>query len=396
MPIGAIYVGLSGLTAFSRGLQQISNNVANMNTSGFKGADVTFDDTVGGSNDGGLSLSGNTSDGIGGVELGQPRTDFSQGQLVTTQNDLDLAIDGSGFLVLTRGNQTYYTRTGSFEVDKDGYIVLSGTDYRLATLDDAGRAVTLSIDPYRTNPPTATTKVTFSDNLSSTATTFTVGSIDVYDAAGTQHVWQAKFDKDTSSTANPGDWNVTVTDETGATVGTQSLKFNAGVIDPTTEKLTFTDSSGLAVDFDFSQNVTSYSEGDTSTLRAASVDGNALGTIATVTVNSDGELELGYSNQQKKSLGAVAIADFQSPQLLQQRSGGLYVDPGDAGHQYFSTDSKMAGTVEANRLESSNVDLAKEFGDLIIIQRGYQASSQVISVANDMLQQLFGIRGQGG
>ena len=394
---GAIYVGLSGLNAYSRGLQQVSNNISNLNTSGFKGSDVSFNNTVGASTDGGLSLSGTTGAGIGGVELGALQRDFTQGELKQTQRDLDLAVDGSGFLVLTRGDQTYYARTGSFEVDKDGYIVLAGTDYRLATLDASGRAVNLSIDSYRTNQPEKTTTITFADNLSSSATTFSIGDVKVFDALGTEHVWQVKFDKDTSATASPGDWTVTVTDKSGATIGTQTLKFSLGAVDPTTSKLTFTDStSGLSVLFDFSANVTSFSSGEVSTLRAASVDGQGLGTIATVTVNSDGELEIGYSNQQKKSLGPIAIADFRSPQLLEQRSGGLYTDLGDAGVQLFSSASNEAGSVVSHRLEASNVDLAKQFGDLITIQRGYQASSQVISVANDMIQQLFGIRGQGG
>jgi flagellar hook protein FlgE len=414
---GAIYVGLSGLNAYSRGLQQVSNNISNLNTSGFKGSDVSFANTVGASTDGGLSLSGTSGAGIGGVEMGTLKRDFTQGEMKQTQRDLDLAVDGSGFLVLTRGDQTFYARTGSFEVDKDGFIVLAGTDYRLATLDGSGRAVNLTIDSYRTDPPEKTTTIKFADNLSSTATNdtttgvaFSLSDVKVYDATGGAHTWQVQFAKDTSATASAGDWLVKVIDEKGNVVGkvtdasgnvtqtgAQSLKFNLGVIDAATSKLTFTDATtGLSVLLDFSQNVTSYSSGSVSTLRAASIDGHALGTIATVTVNADGELEIGYSNQKKKSLGAVAIADFRSPQLLEQRTGGLYADRGDAGRQLFSSLSKEAGQVVSHRLEASNVDLAKQFGDLITIQRGYQASSQVISVANDMIQQLFGIRGQGG
>jgi flagellar hook protein FlgE len=393
---GAIYVGLSGLNAYSRGLQQVSNNVSNLNTSGFKGSDVSFSNTVGASTDGGLSLAGTTGSGIGGVEVGALQRDFTQGELRQTQRDLDLAIDGSGFLVVTRGDQTFYTRTGSFEVDKDGYVVLAGTDYRLATLDGSGRPVTLSIDSYRTSAPQKTTAIKFASNLSSTATTYSISDIKVYDALGTEHVWQVKFDKDTAETAAPGDWLVKVTDGSGATVGQQTLKFNLGAVDPATSKLTFTDSAkGLSVVLDFSENVTSFSSGAVSTLRAASVDGHALGTITSVTVNADGELEIGYSNQEKEAVGAIAVADFRNPQALQQRSGGLYIDRGDAGGQLFSTASKEAGRVVSRRLEASNVDLAKQFGDLITIQRGYQASSQIISVANDMIQQLFGIRGQG-
>lgn len=394
---GAIYVGLSGLNAYSRGLQQVSNNVSNLNSSGFKGSNVSFSNTVGASSDGGLSLSGTSADGIGGVELGSLQRDFSQGELRQTQRDLDLAIDGSGFLVLTRGDQVYYTRTGSFEVDKDGFVVLAGTDYRLATLDGSGRAVTLSIDSYRTNPPETTTTIKFADNLSSTATSYSLTDIKVFDQLGTEHNWQVDFAKDTGDTAGPGDWIVTVKDKGGTVIGTESLKFTLGTVDPATSKLSFTDSaSGLTVVLDFSQNVTNFSSGEVSTLRTASVDGHGLGTIATLVVNSDGELEVGYSNQQKKSIGSIAIADFHEPQSLEQRTGGLYVDKGGAGRQLFSSKSKEAGRVLGNRLEASNVDLAKQFGDLITIQRGYQASSQIISVANDMIQQLFGIRGQGG
>jgi flagellar hook protein FlgE len=343
-------------------------------------------------------MSGTVADGIGGVELGDSQRDFTQGELRQTQRDLDLAVDGTGMLVLVRGDQTFFTRTGSFEVDKDGFVVLAGTDYRLATLDASGRPVTLTIDSYRTDPPEKTTAIKFSDNLSSTATSFTISDVKVFDALGSEHVWDIGFAKDTAETAAPGDWLITVKDKAGTQVGDKlGLKFNLGSVDPTTSKLTVTDSaSGLSVDLDFSANVTNFSSGEVSTLRAASVDGHGLGTIATVTVNADGELEIGYSNQEKKALGAIAIADFRSPQLLQQRSGGLYVDKGDAGRQLFSSAANEAGRVQSHRLEASNVDLAKQFGDLITIQRGYQASSQIISVANDMIQQLFGIRGQGG
>lgn len=393
---GAIYVGLSGLNAYSHGLQQISNNISNLNTSGFKGSNVSFSNTVGASTDGGLSLSGTSGNGIGGVELGDLQRDYGQGELRQTQRDLDLAIDGSGFLVLTRGDQTFYTRTGSFEVDKDGFVVLAGSNYRLATLDSSGRAVSLSIDSYRTNAPEKTTTIKFADNLSSTATSFGLSDIKVYDALGTQHSWNLQFTKDTATTAGPNDWLVKVTDEKGAVVGEQSLKFNLGQIDPTTSKLVFADSTNnLSVTLDFSEKVTSFSSGQVSTMRTSSVDGHALGTVTSVVVNADGELEIGYSNQEKKSLGAVAVADFRDPQSLDQKTGGIYADNGSAGRQLFSSASNKVGKVASRRLEASNVDLAKQFGDMITIQRGYQASSQIISVANDMIQQLFGIRGQG-
>ncbi|MFA6605916.1 MAG: flagellar hook-basal body complex protein, partial [Sphingomonas sp.] len=174
-----------------------------------------------------------------------------------------------------------------------------------------------------------------------------------------------------------------------------TLKFVGGSVDPTTTKLSFSDAiSGLTVDFDVS-GVTSFSAGDVSTLRASAVDGYKLGTITSVTVNADGKLEIGYSNAQKKQIGAVAIADFRDPQALKQRSGGLFTDSGTAQRSLLTSADSRVGKIVSRRLEASNVDLSKEFGDLILIQRGFQASSQIISVSNDMIQQLFGIRGQG-
>jgi flagellar hook protein FlgE len=390
---GSIYVGLSGLNAYSRGLQQISNNVTNLNASGFKGSTVAFTDLVGINGHGGASYSGGPGGGGNGVEIGDTRIDFKQGELRQTDRDLDLAIDGSGFMVLMRGEEVLYTRTGSFEVDKDGFIVLAGTEYRLATLDSSGRPVSLSIDASRTSTPTKTTTIKFADNLSSTATTYGISDVKVYDETGGEHIWQIKFDKAEGAL---NEWKITITDDKAKTVGTQTLKFVQGQVDPTTNKLVFEDTDGkLSVTLDFSQNVTSFSAGTVSTLRKASVDGYKVGAITSIRVNDTGKLEIGYSNEQKKELGAIAIADFRDPQALDQRSGGLFHDTGLAQRELMTSDSKRVGKVLSRRLEASNVDLAKAFGELILIQRGFQASSQIISVSNDMIQQLFGIRGQG-
>lgn len=388
----SIYVGLSGLNAYSRGLQQVSNNVTNLNSQGFKASTVSFSDLFGAQGNGGLSYSAGEGQAGHGVTNGRTQIDLAQGELRQTDRDLDLAIDGSGFLMLLHGDEVAYTRTGSFAVDKDGFVTLSGTTYRLAMLDSAGHPVSLSVDSARTSAPQATTKVTFSDNLSSSAKSFGVSDVKVIDGNGGEHVWQVKFTKDTNATDQ---WIVTVTDDKAATIGTQTLKFVNGTVDPATAKLSFTDGgSGLSVDFDVA-GVTSFSAGDVSTLRASAVDGYKLGTITSVTINTDGQLEIGYSNAQKKQIGAVAVADFRDPQALKQRSGGLFTDSGSAQRTLLTSADPRVGKVVSRRLEASNVDLSKEFGDLILIQRGFQASSQIISVSNDMIQQLFGIRGQG-
>lgn len=405
---GSIYIGLSGLNAYSRGLQMVSNNVTNLNSQGFKSSSVNFSDLFGAQGNGGLSFSSGEGPAGHGVEVGGSHYDMAQGELRQTDRDLDLAVDGSGFMMLMRGDEVAYTRTGSFEVDKDGYIVLSGTEYRLAMLDPSGHPVNVSIDTSRGSEPKPTTTVKFANNLSADATTAGTGGapdtpvmvsdIKVYDKNGGAHTWKVSFMRDTTV---PGQWSVKVTDEKGTDIASQALKFIAGKPDPTTTTLIFADTfndtdttNDLSVSLDFS-DITSYTAGNAETLSARSTDGYALGSLTSVKVNNKGELELGYSNDQKKQLGAVAVADFRDPSALKQRSGGLFTDSGSAGRQLMTTDDPRGGNIVSRRLEASNVDLSAEFGDLILIQRGFQASSQIISVSNDMIQQLFGIRGQG-
>ncbi|MFM2410771.1 MAG: hypothetical protein RL481_1599 [Pseudomonadota bacterium] len=395
--LGAIYVGLSGMNAYSRGLQTISNNVANLNSPGFKSTAVNFGDVFnyGG---GGLTFFNGLGDQTtgNGVRFSESRVDFKQGDLRQSDGDLDLAIQGSGFLVLLKDGKTYYTRTGQFLVDKDGFIVQQGTEYRLGVLDNAGRAVALNIDSKRTSAPKATTVVKFADNLSSSATTATIADIAVYDSRGGKQTWQAKFDKVTSAI---GEWAVTVTDQAGATVGTKTLKFTGSAVDPATAKLVFTASPDqadpLSVEFDFSAGVTSFSSGTVSTLRSASVDGSAVGALTTVTLDEQGQIKLSYSNSKTENVGSVAIADFRDPQQLRRISGGLFENVGSAPGRLLASNTDGIGRLVSKQAEASNVDLSEQFGDLILVQRGFQASSQVVSATNDMIQQLFGIRGQG-
>jgi flagellar hook protein FlgE len=389
---GAIYVGLSGLQAYSEGLKKVSNNVSNLNSVGFKSSAVTFSNLQSTRDSGGISLHDGAGDSGGGVGLNDTALNMRAGELRQTDNDLDLAIDGTGLLVLLKGSEVRYTRTGSFDVDKNGYITLNGTEWQLGVLDGSGRAVPLSIDSSRTNAPVKTTKIVFADNLSSTATTYGISDVAVYDANGVKHVWQLAF----SRAENTNNWTIKVTDDKAKTVGEKALVFANGKPTAETSQLTFADADNdLSVEFDFSTNVDSFSSGTVSTLRTASVDGHAVGTITTISVNANGELEIGYSNDEKKQLGSVALAAFRDTQALIQESSGLFTTNGAAQIELLASSDPRVGLVKSRRLEASNVDLSKEFGDLILIQRGYQASSQIISVSNDMIQQLFGIRGQG-
>lgn len=397
--MGAIYIGLSGMQAYSKGLQTISNNVANLNSPGFKATSVNFTDVFSTGRGGGLTyLGGNQGEKSGaGVRFAQSSVDFTQGDLRESDGDLDLAVDGSGFLILLDGDKTYYARTGRFVVAEDGYIVLEGTESRLAVLGADGQPAAVNIKNRQTHAPVATTKVVFANNLSSTATEATVSDIAVYDSRGGKQVWKVKFTP--VGAASPNHWTVTVTDQTGATVATTTLKFIGSIVDPSADELTITTNppgaDPLSVILDFSTGVTSFSSGTTSSLSVSSVDGNAPGALTTVSLDADGKLKLNYSNTKTKLVGSVALADFRDPQKLERSGNGLFEDPVGADHRILVSKQDGAGTLRSKMIEASNVDLSQEFGDLILIQRGFQASSQVVSVSNDMIQQLFGIRGQG-
>ncbi len=394
--LGAIYIGLSGMNAYSKGLQTISNNVANLNTAGFKSTSVQFTDLF--SSGGGLSYSGSASSGQG-VRVANTQISFKQGDLRQTDNDLDLAVQGNGFLVLLDGDKTYYTRTGQFVVAEDGYIVEQGTAYRLGVLDGKGGVTAVNIDAKRINAPEKTTTITFADNLSSSATQATVSNIKVYDNLGGEQTWAVTFDKATTSTGATSSWTVTVKDAGGATLGTSSLNFIGSAVDPTTASITIdthpVGADPLSVKLDFSSGVTSFSSGTSSTLRAASVDGQGVGTLTAVTVDEDGQVKLAYSNEKTELIGAVAVADFRDQQKLDRQGEGRFQSNGTAEMRLRASGVDGVGSVQSKQIEASNVDLSAEFGELILIQRGFQASSQVVSVSNDMIQQLFGIRGQG-
>ncbi|MEQ1809127.1 MAG: flagellar hook-basal body complex protein [Terricaulis sp.] len=382
---GAMFVGLSGMNTYSKGLRQISNNITNLNSQGFKATKLLFSDVF---------SAGAGGAGRGqGVTLAEGRLDFSQGELRQSDQDLDLAIEGDGFLVLLKDGDQYFTRTGSFEINEAGDLVLAGTDYRLTVLDANGAASAISVNAYRTNPAQATTRVKFSDNLSSSATELSLSNIRVFNEQGASDAWNVRFERTETSPA--GEWTVIVRNSQGAEIGRQTLRFTGSIVDPTTSSLVFSESAtGRSATFDFSAQVTSFSSGQVSTLRVAEADGRAAGEIRTVRVNDAGVLEVSYTNEQTTAIGAVALARFQNPQNLEQRSGGLFVSEG-ARPEFLSSANEAVGRVIGRRLEAGNVDLAKEFGELILVQRGFQASSQVVSVSNDMIQQLFGIRGQG-
>lgn len=391
----SVYIGLSGLVGFSKGLSTISNNVANLNTPGYKREELQFLDLFYQQQASGQQnpFSGSAQLGTG-LGTGSTHTIFEQGELRQTGNDLDVAIEGRGFFVVRKDGETFYTRAGQFAFDRSGFLVDRADNARVAA-SNGGRLNDISINGLRVNPAKVTSAITFTDNLSSTDTQHVIDGITVFDASGGSHSIRLTFDNNNAVTA--GSWNVTVSDTTG-TIATGEIRFASGFPNPAFNSIAFTyappGTTAFAINLDFSNDVTSFSGGSDSTLQVNTQDGFATGALIETTFDSEGFLTATYSNGQTTKHDRLALATFDFEAGLILQGNNRFLAPDDVQAHIGTPGAGSPGQLRGGNIEISNVDLAQQFADLIITQRGYQGSSQVITAANEMIQQLFEIRGQ--
>jgi flagellar hook protein FlgE len=403
--IGTMYKAMSGLQGFSKGLDIIGNNISNLNTPGFKGESMSFRDLF-------YRYSGGAggSDGaqVGqGVETDSSRTNFAQGDFQATGNPLDIAVDGNGFLVLKHGNDLFYTRAGQLQIDSSGFLVDQSTGYHVQGLAGSSQIVDINISATKNSPQRATSTVTLSGNLTrnlgTTGTaTHQIDSVTVYDSAGTAHTLQLQF-----SSSAPGVWTVNVLEPSvsaTAIVGTGQIQYQ-GDGSPTAGSNTLaftlapagTTASNIVLDFGAPGSfagTTGFSAGTTSDARVASQDGYGPGALTKSTLDPNGTLVLTYSNGQTVNGPRLVLAWFQDLQALTPRGQSLFVDGNGQVATYEHPDEDVMGKLVSGKIELSNVALTEQFTEMIIIQRGYQASSQVSSVVNEMMQQVLNIQNQ--
>jgi flagellar hook protein FlgE len=393
--IDSIYVGITGLLGFTRGLRVISDNTANMNTPGFKSSNLQFSDLFY-TNTNLIDSSSEPRKGQIGFGLNTTGTSlsFKQGSLQQTSNALDLAIDGLGLFQLRDDTgKITYTRAGQFDFNGDGVLINKGTNQKVLGLDANGNLVDISIVGLKVNPAKATSIVTFNGNLSSTAPSQTVGGVTVIDAVGGQHTLNVVLTNLSATT--PGAWQVDLMDGT-TVVGTGQIAFVNGQPDPLNSKVSLIYSpAGVApipLTLDFSTNVTSFASGNLSTLAMNTQNGFVPGSLTAITFDATGTLVLTYSNGQTAKGAQLALAQFDSLESIAAVGNNQFIATQTRGWVTGVAGSGGFGNVHASTLEASNVDLSKEFSDLVVMQRGYQSSSQVISTANEMLQELFAMR----
>jgi len=416
--LDSIYVGLTGLVGYSKSLKVISNNVANLNTPGFKSSQLQFADLF-------YSDQGaNTANADGSARFGtglntlQTTFDFKQGEIRQTGNDLDAALDGNGLFVLkSKTGDLRFTRAGEFGFDADGFLVSRATSERVMGLGDDGNLVDISLNGIRVNAPKATAKVSFSGNLSSTADTDEIDSVKVIDALGGQHLLKLVFKNNATApvtppdpgapadpgappapAGTPGEWTVTVSDEKGE-IGTGTIQFQNGALVPGKSSFTLTyapeGTTGTDIAFDFSKDTTSFSSGTQSTLAVGAQDGFAAGALTKVSFDEQGNLVATYSNGQTVKSHRLALALFDRPDATLVGIGGNeFATQGSSPVRFGNPGSDSFGKISSGNVEISNVDLSQEFSELIVTQRGYQASSQIISTASELVQDLLDMRGK--
>jgi flagellar hook protein FlgE len=394
----SISIGTSSLLNHAKGLRVVGNNLANVNTPGFKSSQLQFSDMFAkGSDNPQLASGDGNGSGMGtGVASLGAQISFRAGVDQTTGNPLDVAIDGNGFFVIKRDDELMYTRSGDFRFDQDGILVNSHGD-QVMGLNENGQLVTINVSTLDRNPPKQTANVVFEGALSSPATgtpvPFTLNGVTVIDAHGVNRSIDLRFTFTRNDPVSEYAVDMVKTGADAVPVGT--LKFVNGQPMVGFETLTFDykpgDDPAMSVKLDFAKVTTVTTN---STLGVKSQDGYALGLKTDQSIGQDGTIKIMYSNGKDAKGQRIALADFQTDESLVESTGGAFFKREAEPVSYGYAGDGSFGKLNAGHREGSNVDLAEEFGNLILMQRGYQAASHVISTANDMIQQLFDMKGR--
>jgi len=384
----SLFSGISGLRAHQQMMDTTGNNIANVNTTGYKSSQTTFEDTLSqlvrsaGAPQGGVGGTNPAQIGLG-VRLGGISNNFSQGAAQTTGRSTDLMIQGDGFFVVQNAGQDLYTRNGSFSFDTNGSLVTSDGGVVQGWSGNNGVVNTNSaISPIQLPmgtllPP----KATIGGNLpgDTTSPSPIVTSMTTYDAQGNQVTLSASFTKVT-----PTQWSVTLNDG-AVSSGPSTLNFAANGSTPSPTTMTV---NGVNVDL---SGVTSYS--GQSTVSAIQQDGSAAGTLQSFTISQDGTLTGVFSNGLKQTLAQLALASFSNPNGLEKAGNSTFQTTANSGTaQLGVAGSAGRGVLQQGALEMSNVDLAQEFTNLVIAERGFQANSRVITTSDEILQDLVNIK----
>jgi flagellar hook protein FlgE len=406
----SMFAAVSGLRSHQTMMDVIGNNIANVNTVGYKSASAEFQDLLSqmlkgaGGPQNGLGGSNPAQIGIG-TKVGAITTSFTQGALQQTGRTTDLAIQGDGFFVADNGGQRVYTRAGSLSFDVDGRLVTpDGAKIQGWSADPTGAIDTnqeiggIALPPGQTIAPAETQNVKLGGNLPADAVAGTTisTSISVYDKQGTQT--PVNFDFVKTATANQ--WTVQPKNAAGANLGAPTtVTFNAATGQPSITGFQVTppgqwDANGVHIDFGPPGDASSLVQFSGSrTLSAINQDGSPLGSLQSFAFSPTGLITGVFSNGQNKTLAQVALASFNNPMGLEKAGSSLYRETVNSGlPQIGQSGTNGRGLLATGTVEMSNVDLGQEFTNMIVAQRGFQANARVITASDELLQDLVNLK----
>ena len=409
----SMYAGVSGLRSHQTMMDVIGNNIANVNTTGFKASTVTFQDTlsqmIGGAGAPQNTTGGTNPSQVGlGVRLGSIATNFSQGASQLTGRTTDLAIQGDGMFVARTGGEQLYTRQGSFSFDTTGRLVTPQGAVVQGWMADAdgninvnGPVGDLSLPVGQLLQPAQTRQMAIGGNLPSDAEVGAVisSAIEIYDVQGTEMPVTMTFTKTADNS-----WSVeaTVPDDTGAPVSVYSgsIAFDPATGQPTAPGPLTLNMAGAPGEWTQPVEVALGTAPDglqqfsgTNSVSFTEQNGSGVGFLRSFSISPGGVLTGVFSNGQTRAVGQIALATFNNPLGLEKVGDSMYRTSVNSGiAQVGSAGDGGRGSIAGGMLEMSNVDLAQEFTNLIVAQRGFQANSRIITASDELLQDLVNLK----
>ncbi len=375
-------------------LDTTGNNIANVNTAGFKSSSVQFQDTLSqmtqGATTPGADTGGRNPAQVGlGVQVAGIATNFGQGSSQSTGRASDMMISGDGFFITRSGNATTLTRAGAFEFDANGRLtspdggIVQGRMAVNGALPTGGALGDIVLPRDLVSPGTATTEAALTGNLPKE--TVIGDSItqdkEIFAADGTSRTMSLTFTR-TSATQ----WSVVANDgATPAVTDNSTLTLNANGTLAGDKTLNL---GSLEVDL---SKVTGYA--GLKTVSISEANGNAAGTLESYTLGSDGTLTGTFSNGKQQAIAQIVLGTVANPSGLQKTGGSGYTTTANSGNIEFGAPGDPGmGSIAGGMLEMSNVDLSQEFTNLIVAQRGFQANARIITTSDEVLQELANLK----
>ncbi len=419
--MSSFYSGLTGLSANAAAINVVGNNLSNVNTSGFKSSKISFGDLVTTAFSGiSTDLAGNPMQNGLGVLPSSVNGIFSQGPILSTSEASNVAIEGNGFFIVGNSvDDRYYTRDGNFKFNEDGRLIYSDGKFVLGyPYDDATEKFltstisTIDMPANIVSNPSASTYFNISANLNvnDPATSTYTASSTIYDSKGTPHTITIEFTHNGTNGAGNDEWgySVSASDATlnpATPTGTFEFDGTGNLINPTATNpwnipLDITAFANGANPMTLNWNVMSESGAGLltgfplqSAINYTNSDGYMPGNLISIMIDKEGVVNGVFSNGQVEPRFQLAMANFNNPKGLMRNGNNLFVMTDRAGLPSEGPPATGGrGTVVSKSLEASNVDMATEFTNMIIFERGYQANSRVITTSDNMIQEALSLK----